>query len=67
MQYLSSTSLEIFLNVMEETPHEKHFLTGDSKPSSGMVLGLFGLTMASYGHKHTERKNDSSLDQRRVL
>ena len=43
----------MFLNVMEETPHEKRFLSGDSKPSSGMALAMFGLTMAGYGHKQT--------------
>ena len=53
MQLLSNKSLEMFLYVMEETPHEKHRLSGDSKPSSGMALGMFGLTMAGYGHKQT--------------
>ena len=43
----------MFLNVMEETPHEKRFLSGDSKPSSGMALAMFGLIMAGYGHKQT--------------
>ena len=38
---------------MEETPHEKRFLSGDLKPSSGMALGMFGPTMASYGLKET--------------
>ena len=33
---------------MEETPHEKLFLSGASEPSSGMALTMFGLTMASY-------------------
>ena len=53
MQFLSNKSLEMFLNVKEETPHGKHRLSGDSKPSSGMTLGMFGLTMAGYGHKQT--------------
>ena len=39
----------MFWSVMEETPHEKRFLSGDSKPSSGMSLGLFDLHMAGYG------------------
>ena len=38
----------MFINVIEETLHEKRFLSGDSKPSSGMALAMFGLTMASY-------------------
>ena len=42
-----------FINVMEETTHEKRCLSGDSKPSSGMALGMFGLTMADCGHKQS--------------
>ena len=35
----------MFLNDMEETPHEKRFLSGDSEPCSGTALAMFGLTM----------------------
>ena len=52
-QFLSNISLETFLSVIDETPHEKHFLSGESKPSSGMALGMSGLTMAGYGYKPT--------------
>ena len=38
---------------MEETPHEKRLRSGDSKPSSGMALGMFGITMAGYDLKQT--------------
>ena len=51
MQFLSNISLEMFLNIMEETPHKKPFASGDSKPSSGMVLSMFGLIMVGYGQK----------------
>ena len=53
MQLLSNISLEMSLNVMEEIPHEKCYLFGDSKPSSGMAPGMFDLTMAGFGHKQT--------------
>ena len=53
MRFLSNISLGMFLNVMEETTHEKRFLSGDSKPGSGMALAMFGLTTAGYGHKQT--------------
>ena len=53
MQFLSNISLGMFLSVMEEAPDEKRFPSGDSKPNSGMALGMFGLTMAGYGHKQT--------------
>ena len=43
----------MFLNVIEETPYEKRFLFGNSKPSSGMALAMFDLTMAGYGDKET--------------
>ena len=36
---------------MEETPREKRYLSGDSKPSSVMAIGMFGLAMAGYGRK----------------
>ena len=51
MQFVSQISLEMFLNITEETPHEKRFLSGDSKPSSGMALAVSGLTEVGYGHK----------------
>ena len=38
---------------MEETPHEKRYLSGDSKPGSGVALVMFGLTIADYGDKET--------------
>ena len=53
MQLLANISLETFLNIMEKTPHGKHFLFGDSKPNSGMALAMLGLTMTGYGHKQT--------------
>ena len=51
MQILPSISPEIFWSVMEETPHEKHSLPGDSKPSTDMAIGLFDITMVGCGRK----------------
>ena len=34
-----------------KTPREKRYLCGDSKPSSVLAIGMFGLAMAGYGRK----------------
>ena len=53
IQILSDMSLEMYSNVMEETPHETLCLSADLKPSSGMAVGMFGLSIARYDCKQT--------------
>ena len=40
MHFLSNISVEMFLNIMEETPEEKCFLSGDWKPKGLAGIGL---------------------------